>query len=670
MQLSIRTMVVTGFISVVLLLLVLSVLTISGTSRIGNALDNFVNVEQPMVVNAMRLSTSVNDITTQAGYLLIDPSPASLKQLKATLDKVDNKFATLKSQVTAIEDQTLHNKLSQKITIINQALVNLKRQLDDVISLSSHPEQNYPAQQLYKMEVESQAVQIKQYYIDSLLIIEELALPELQQGLSYQLGQFKELDNIIRIFIYTRDEKAIGDIDLFSRGLTEQLASFIEQNEDEADDEIIDIAYDIQTYFEQYKTSAEQIIELNQAENWRKDAYLVRTQLQPLSQNLRTHLTSLVKALNDSAQQQSSKLIDNKNSLQVSILIMTGIAIVIGFGAIFIISRTINNFIKTLKSALTALSQGDLTQSIAMSRLKESSEFATAFNYYNQQTHDSISQTTHIVKEIECLSNKLSRCSQATDKLVNNQRQQASSVTQNICELERLSHEMQHSSSHSSEQAQQTRQHSNQGATQIQSLKTGINSLANNIQQAVEQVDYVDQQSNEIAEITGVIAGISAQTNLLALNAAIEAARAGEQGRGFSVVAEEVRSLAQRTQEATAKITTIIEQLHTLINSAKASMQSNNQEADACVASVDGAIQVFSQIDHGVETIVSASDLISTLANKQNAMTEEIHHCIDQIMLEAETAKDNASQFKQYNDTLESTSKHLSKLISSYKLNM
>jgi len=174
--------------------------------------------------------------------------------------------------------------------------------------------------------------------------------------------------------------------------------------------------------------------------------------------------------------------------------------------------------------------------------------------------------------------------------------------------------------------------------------KQTILQLSHEVEQASKVINKLHQDSASIGSILDVIRGIAEQTNLLALNAAIEAARAGEQGRGFAVVADEVRSLASKTQSSTQEIQAMIQVLQSGAHAAVEAMNKGKRQAENCVAQTEVADQALDSITHAVHMAHDMSEQISHAAKEQNQVSNEISNLLESIVNIAEETASGAEQ--------------------------
>ena len=195
-----------------------------------------------------------------------------------------------------------------------------------------------------------------------------------------------------------------------------------------------------------------------------------------------------------------------------------------------------------------------------------------------------------------------------------------------------------------------------------------IESLAKSVTTSAEQLGILARDSENIGSVLDVIRNIAEQTNLLALNAAIEAARAGEQGRGFAVVADEVRTLASRTQISTVEIQSIIERVQQSAGEAEAMMEQGSEQATNSVQQASIAGEALNLIAEAVSTIDDLNREIARLTGEQHSMSQEIAQSADAIQENAQQTEQACNQVAQSNASLVALTNDLNKLVSHFKL--
>ena len=214
---------------------------------------------------------------------------------------------------------------------------------------------------------------------------------------------------------------------------------------------------------------------------------------------------------------------------------------------------------------------------------------------------------------------------------------------------------------------EQTNQRATAGQRAVEEAITSTRRVAEGVARAAETIRTLEQDSEAIGTVLVVIRGIAEQTNLLALNAAIEAARAGEQGRGFAVVADEVRTLASRTQASTAEIEAMIDRLQSTARDAVGAMQHSHQQVDDSVTHTQQVSNELQDIFNQVAALEDMGRAIATAAEQQSSVSEEIANNIHRISTAAAQLTEGSQSTRQIGDTVARQAADLDALICRFR---
>jgi methyl-accepting chemotaxis protein len=266
-------------------------------------------------------------------------------------------------------------------------------------------------------------------------------------------------------------------------------------------------------------------------------------------------------------------------------------------------------------------------------------------------------------------SNDLSVIVEQTSGGVNAQQSETDQVATAVNEMASTVQEVSRSAVGAAEAAASANDQASRGRQVVSESLSSINHLAEEVRKSAEIIGQLEGDSEAIGAILDVIRGIAEQTNLLALNAAIEAARAGEQGRGFAVVADEVRTLAQRTQESTQEIHSMIERLQSGARSAAQAMQQGQAQADLSVEQGARAGEALDAITQAVATISDRNHQIASAAEQQSAVAEEINRNVTRIAQIAEETAAGAGRSSQTTHKLADLAMELQQLVGEFNFN-
>ncbi|WP_462175034.1 methyl-accepting chemotaxis protein [Pseudoalteromonas gelatinilytica] len=328
--------------------------------------------------------------------------------------------------------------------------------------------------------------------------------------------------------------------------------------------------------------------------------------------------------------------------------IWTWIAMVIAtLIAIAVAAITVNRITKPLSEVnriLDIVASGDMTQRLDDSAKDEFGELSRSCNTLIESFRTLIQGIISRSTQLAAASEETSAITEESSQAIRNQQAQVEQAATATTEMSSTSQAV----SSSAQQALSEIKNADKEADRVKGIssqnKATIEQLAREVDDASQVINQLHKDSASIGGILDVIRGIAEQTNLLALNAAIEAARAGEQGRGFAVVADEVRSLASKTQESTQEIQAMIESLQVGAEAAVSAMSKGKQQAESCVEQSDLANTALDSITAAVAQAHNVSEEISTAAHEQQQVSQEISERLESIVAIAEQTAEGANQ--------------------------
>lgn len=312
-----------------------------------------------------------------------------------------------------------------------------------------------------------------------------------------------------------------------------------------------------------------------------------------------------------------------QQALSMSITLLA-LAVILTIGMGWWVIRSILGRVRELQSAFARIGEGDLTAVIPSDGKDELAQLARDFNGVASGLCEVFHHLHQSVDELRQSGTELAGGFERTAGRARAQQIEMDAVATAMNEMTATVREVARSTDNAAGVAGEADVRAREGQRQIEASSHAMRQLSERVGQVSQKIHEVSISSKEIGAVIDVISGVAEQTNLLALNAAIEAARAGEQGRGFAVVADEVRTLASRTQESTRKITEVIERLQQSASSAVDVASAAVKQSEATAISSEATAEALRSIMAGITQISELNTGIATSAEEQSRVAEEM----------------------------------------------
>lgn len=408
------------------------------------------------------------------------------------------------------------------------------------------------------------------------------------------------------------------------------------------------------TTYDNWLTTARQSMQVAQSGDPHAGHQLLIGQSNQAFNQLRDYYDRVGIHADEQAQLVAHEASDEGLTSSIFILAITAGAVIIGILLFVIFLRMIIQSVGVLRKQLDNIAQGegDLTQRIPVEMDDDLGKLAASFNHVLENLQTMIGSIQNLSRQLGQGATELSTAARDNSDGVTRQTDAISMVATAINEMQSAIEEVAGNASRAADITKQAQDKGRNGATIIRNSSVQVQRLAAQISKAVEVIRKLSQDSENITSVLDVIREIADQTNLLALNAAIEAARAGEQGRGFAVVADEVRTLAKRTQQSTEDIQTMITALQTGVADIVAVMETGSKEA---VETEKLATEAEAELQGILESMADISDMNTSVASA----TEEQTQVVDEINRSVTEINDLAAEGMERSGSIDRISKSL-----------
>lgn len=663
-KLTIRQKIRFGFGAIWVVLAIITIQAAVNLYMVRVNIKDVVKEKQPITLVSNQLIHSLdNTITSLSSYILTGN--------QAELDSYEQSFALSKRINLDLENLISKQSADKKkissahLAEVEQELAKLPLVVEQIKAMQADTDIKYPAFRFVDRNMSGPAAKVQQH-ISSMIASEMTTLSPLRAEIIRDLlalqSSWLNVLSSVRGYVAFRSEDMSNNTAMYLDVVGDLLDKITTQRrveltfeEEEALPEIIEEFTTYRNYFQELRI-------IHSGEKWRMDIWVMDNELKPIF----TKLAEELNALADFATQDMLKVSESVVSSSLRNIFLLLLFSVAGqLVGMFISRRVTEAVVEPVSNVVVAMQDmaqgdGDLTRRLPVKGQDELAQVAEYFNEFVARIQQMLLQIRGTIKELEGSSQSLLGVTASTRQGAGKQLQAAANLNMSIQKVLERSHSVEAHSNNTSTATEEAATRVREGRQVVSNANKQIQSLSNAMSEISDATNQLNMDSASIGQVASVIRDIAEQTNLLALNAAIEAARAGEHGRGFAVVADEVRGLAQRTQESTLEIERIIAKIReatektvSVVSEGHKSSESSREAIQKAHDEISPVVSLMDDISVMSDEVLNEAREQANLAGMVNNHIIEIHQVSEQTAQDAINTENSGNQMQELADRLE-----------------
>lgn len=652
---------------------VLAIITLQAVVNLYVVRQNVSEVvleKQPIALGTSEVVLTLEKSMVALSLYMSTNEPASLERYQQGYDHV---FQSVHDTLEGFKGKTnINQRLQAEYQEIYLNLQNLPNLVDRLVELEVNRSKNYPAFQYVEDNMQGLANQFM--HETTLMINSELV--DLSAERQKILGDLVLLQkNWLGVMSSLR-----GYVAFRTEGMSEQVEQYLDSSEklitSLSGPQAVELTLteedglqNVWDYYQAYREHFMQLKAIHKGDQWRMDTWLMKTEIQPLYQEIEVGLMNISKEAAQEMVEVGQSVVESSLYNIFIVLTVSVIGQMLGMLVSRRITRAVVEPVTNATNAMKAIAEedGDLTQRLPESGKDELADLARYFNQFIERIQLMLKEVSQTIGELEVSSQGLLNITNETKTGTQQQLDSSRYLSDAMIMMISKAKSVEDHSHNTSNATQQAATRVKEGGEKVKGTALEIKGLSDGMYEMTQAVSLLREDGEAIGTVVNVIREIAEQTNLLSLNAAIEAARAGEHGRGFAVVADEVRGLAKRTQESTLQIEKIIDKIRKATLSTVKMVEKSQQATDASCNAVYSSEQALNPVSILMDDINKMSEQMFNAAHSQSELAQEINNNIRQIHEVTEKSVVGAENTELAGHNMQKLADKLERLVHQFK---